>query len=138
MRYVGKPKVGESESSRSSSARSISADEAAREKPETPEEEPDKPDQPTEGDIFISIGVGSIGMIQTGGPAAGAIIGSGNPASKVWDVADFNEVKIGSTFRAEITKGDGFKVTTSSDDNVVEHIRVVKEGKTLKIGLESG
>jgi serine/threonine-protein kinase len=66
------------------------------------------------------------------------IIGSGRPSVKVWDVADFNAVKIGSTFRAEITRGDRFKVTTSSDDNVVEHIQVVKEGKTLRIGLEQG
>ncbi|MDR3623495.1 MAG: DUF2807 domain-containing protein [Paludisphaera borealis] len=64
------------------------------------------------------------------------IIGSGVAATKVWDVADFTLVQIGSAFRAEITQGDAFKVTTSSDDNVVEHLRIVKEGKTLKIGLE--
>ncbi len=71
-------------------------------------------------------------------PSEEPIVGSGRSASKDWDVADFAELEIGSTFRAEITRGDGFKVTTSSDDNLIPHIRVVKEGKTLKLGLEPG
>ena len=66
------------------------------------------------------------------------IVGSGNPAAKTWDLADFNRVQINSTFRAEITKGTAFKVTTTADDNVLPHIRVVKEGTTLKIALASG
>lgn len=71
-------------------------------------------------------------------PSDGAIVGSGQSASKVWNLTDFTEVTLGSTFRAEITKGDGFKVTTSSDDNVTPYVRVVKEGKTLKLSLEPG
>jgi serine/threonine-protein kinase len=66
------------------------------------------------------------------------IIGSGVSATKVWEIADFSSVQVGSTFRAEITRGDKFKVTTSADDNVIEHIQVVKKGKTLIIGLERG
>lgn len=66
------------------------------------------------------------------------IVGSGVAATKDWKVADFSAVEIASTFHAEITRGDTFKVTTSSDDNVVPFLRVVKEGKTLKIGLEPG
>lgn len=68
----------------------------------------------------------------------GQIIGSGVSATKAWEIADFSAVQIGSTFRAEITRGDKFKVTTSSDDNVVEHIQVTKKGRTLVIGLERG
>ena len=65
-------------------------------------------------------------------------MGSGNPAVKTWDFADFNRVQINSTFRAEITKGTAFKVTTTADDNVLPHVRVIKEGTTLKITLASG
>ena len=66
------------------------------------------------------------------------IVGSGVPAVKTWDIADFKRIEIKSTFRAEITKGSTFKVTTTADDNVLPHIRVVKEGPTLKISLASG
>jgi hypothetical protein len=70
-----------------------------------------------------------------GDRSAAPIIGSGRSASKSWAIADFSEVRVRDGFRAEITKGDSFKVTTSWDDNLIEHIRVVKEGKTLTIHL---
>jgi serine/threonine-protein kinase len=66
------------------------------------------------------------------------VIGSGQSASKTWDIADFTAVKIESAFRADISQGKEFKVTTSSDDNVIKHIQVVKEGKTLTVRLERG
>jgi serine/threonine-protein kinase len=64
------------------------------------------------------------------------IIGSGHASSKSWDIADFSEVAIGSTFRAQISKGDKYKVATSCDDNMTQFLLVFKEGKTLKVGLE--
>ena len=33
------------------------------------------------------------------------IVGSGNPAAKTWDLADFSRVQINSTFRARSRKG---------------------------------
>jgi serine/threonine-protein kinase len=66
------------------------------------------------------------------------IVGSGQSATKTWDVSGFTGVKIESTFRAEIIKGEGFKVITSADDNILEHLRVVKEGAMLRVGLEKG
>ncbi|SIN74089.1 serine/threonine protein kinase [Singulisphaera sp. GP187] len=77
--------------------------------------------------------VSFLGAKRAGGP----IVGSGQLVSKTWEIIDFTEVTIDSTFRAEIVRGDAFKVTTTTDDNLVEHLRVSKEGKTLKIGLES-
>jgi serine/threonine-protein kinase len=72
------------------------------------------------------------------GSSEPAIIGSGNPAAKTWDIAGFTSVVIGSTFRAEITRGDRFKVSTSCDDNVVPYVQVSKDGTSLKIVLQSG
>jgi serine/threonine-protein kinase len=69
-------------------------------------------------------------------PLAVTIEGSGRSASKTWELADFNEVSVREGFQAEIVKGDGFRVTTTSDDNVIEHLEVVREGATLKIGLK--
>src|SRR5262249_26971398 len=48
------------------------------------------------------------------------IVGSGHVSSKSWELADFSGVTIGSTFRAQIRKGDRFQVTTSCDDNVTQ------------------
>jgi eukaryotic-like serine/threonine-protein kinase len=66
------------------------------------------------------------------------IVGSGTLAAKSWDVAGFDRVQVRSAFRAEIIKGTGFKVTATADDNVIPHIKVTKEGTTLKISLERG
>jgi eukaryotic-like serine/threonine-protein kinase len=66
------------------------------------------------------------------------IVGSGNPASKTWDLADFTSVKVRSTFRAKITKGARFKLITTADDNIIDKVEVSKDGSTLRIGLANG
>jgi eukaryotic-like serine/threonine-protein kinase len=66
------------------------------------------------------------------------IVGSGTLAAKAWDVTGFDRVEVRSTFRAEITKGTTFNVTTTAEDNVLPHLQVVKDGTTLKIGLDRG
>jgi serine/threonine-protein kinase len=66
------------------------------------------------------------------------IEGSGTSAAKTWDIAGFNQVQITSTFSAEITKGSTFKVMTWADHNILDRIRVVKDGATLKVGLAHG
>ena len=76
--------------------------------------------------------------IITHGDANDTIVGSGKPVAKTWDIAGFDRVQLTSTFRATITKGTAFTVSTTADDNVLPHIRVVKEGTTLKISLASG
>jgi serine/threonine-protein kinase len=69
----------------------------------------------------------------TGNPR---IVGSGKSAVKEWDIAGFTGVEIRSTFRARIQKGDGFKISTTADDNVLPYVRVSKDGTTLKVGLQ--
>ena len=76
--------------------------------------------------------------IITNGDANDTIVGSGKPAAKTWDVVGFDRLQLTSTFRATITKGTAFKITTTADDNVLPHVQVVKEGTTLKISLASG
>ena len=137
LKYVGQPKVGQSKSTRSSSARSISAEEAASAIPVT-SREPRKPTQFAEEDMVISTINWGTGIIHIGDAGAGAITGSGNPAAKTWNVTGFDRVRVRSTFRAEITKGPEFKVTTTADDNVLPHINVSKEGTTLIISLGQG
>ncbi len=84
-------------------------------------------------------GAQSITIMTSGDSNAKPMItGSGVAGTKTWDVAGFDAIEVGSTFQAKITKGATFKVTTTADDNVLEHIRVAKTGSALTIGLESG
>jgi serine/threonine-protein kinase len=66
------------------------------------------------------------------------IIGSGKPATKRFDLADFNGVEIANTFRATITRADRFEVSVTADDNVLDHVRVDKDGSRLRVRLEGG
>lgn len=69
------------------------------------------------------------------GCARDQVVGSGKPVTKEFNVADFDAVDISSTFHVEITRGDSFRVAVTADDNVMEHVKVAKQGSTLKIAL---
>ena len=66
------------------------------------------------------------------------IVGSGHPDTKVLAVADFDSVEIVHPFQVEVIQADRFGVTVTADDNVLEHVKAVKEGSSLKINLEEG
>ncbi|MFN8442847.1 MAG: head GIN domain-containing protein [Caldilineaceae bacterium] len=66
------------------------------------------------------------------------IVGSGKVVSQEMDLSDFERVNVGSAFQVEIRHDDGYRVTIEVDENVLPHLRVVKEGNTLQIGLERG
>jgi hypothetical protein len=137
LRYVGHPEVGRSESSRSSSVRSISADEAAREQPAAPAE-PAPQARPARGDMVITTGGGGTPTVEIGDRAGETIVGSGNPATRGVEVSGFDAVEAHCPCRVEVTRGDAFRVSLTADDNVLEHLKAVKEGTTLKLDLESG
>ena len=64
------------------------------------------------------------------------ITGSGNVISQEEPISDFDKVDISSSFDVDISQGEGFSVIIRVDDNLVEHLQVVKEGSTLKTGLD--
>ncbi len=73
------------------------------------------------------------------GPAPpGTIVGSGKPATKRVEIADFTGVEIANTFQATIRRADRFEVSVTADDNVIEHVTVEKDGPRLRVGLEKG
>jgi len=41
-------------------------------------------------------------------------------------------------FEVDISQSDAFKVVMRTDDNLLDHLEVLKRGKTLRIGLKSG
>jgi hypothetical protein len=136
LKYVGKPKLGRSKSSHGSSARSISADDAARDKENLPKE-PGALTRPPQGDMIITTGTNR-SMIHVGGHAAGSILGSGRVATKTVDVSGFHAIEADLPALLEVKQDDAFKVTLTADDNLLDHIHAVKDGEALKVGLDRG
>lgn len=66
------------------------------------------------------------------------ITGSGNVVTREESITGFDRVDISHAFEVEITQGDTFRVLVRVDDNLVEHLDVVKKGETLKIGMKPG
>ncbi|WP_422928496.1 protein kinase domain-containing protein [Singulisphaera sp. PoT] len=75
-------------------------------------------------------------LFNGGGDSRQTITGSGTASSKTWEAAEFSAIAIASTFQAEIVKGDAFKLVTTTDDNLQDHIRVTQKGPSLSIEME--
>ena len=63
--------------------------------------------------------------------------GSGNVVETKLDISGFDKIEAFDGFSVNITKGDTFSVVISIDDNLVEHLSVVKKGDTLKLDMAS-
>jgi len=66
------------------------------------------------------------------------IKGSNDTATVTLDLADFEEVQLSSTFRAEIIQADKFKVEITCNSNLKEYLDVKTQNNTLKVKLKSG
>jgi len=65
-----------------------------------------------------------------------SITGSGNVVTQEFALAGFDKVDVSHGFKVDIGQGDTFSVVIRIDDNLVQHLEVVKQGSTLKIGLK--
>ena len=66
-----------------------------------------------------------------------SVTGSGNVVTEEKSVSGFDRVDVSHGFEVDIRQGGAFSVVVRIDDNLVRYLRVLKEGSTLKIGLES-
>lgn len=66
------------------------------------------------------------------------ITGSGNVVTREEDISGFDKVDISHAFEVKITQDDEFSVVIRVDDNLVDELRVEKQGDTLIIGLKPG
>ena len=64
------------------------------------------------------------------------ITGSGNVVTQEVPITGFDKVDISYSFDVKLSQGESFSVVIRADDNLVEHLQVVKQGSTLKIGLK--
>ena len=64
--------------------------------------------------------------------------GSGNVITQEEAITGYDRLDISHGFQVDIHQGETFSVIIRADDNLVDQVQVVKEGSTLKIGLEPG
>jgi len=64
------------------------------------------------------------------------ITGSGNVVTQEETITGFDKVDASQSFNVEIKQGETFSVVIRVDENLVEHLNVLKQGSTLKIGLK--
>lgn len=66
----------------------------------------------------------------------GRIVGSGDQIPVTKGLEDFDRISISHGCEATITRSDEFLVEVWVDDNVSNHLNIVKENRTLKIYLD--
>ncbi len=69
--------------------------------------------------------------------AVNRLVGSGKPASRDYSLSGFNAVDVNSAFKANIVRGDAYKVTITMDDNMLEYASVTVQGSTLRISIDT-
>ncbi len=65
-----------------------------------------------------------------------SLTGSGNVATEEEAITGFDRLDVSHGFQVDISQDDAFRVIIRVDDNLLEHVQVVKEGSTLRIGLK--
>lgn len=68
--------------------------------------------------------------------ASCALTGSGNVVTQEFALTGFDKVDVSHGFKVDVSHGDTFSVVIRIDDNLAQHLQVVKQGSTLKIGLK--
>jgi len=67
-----------------------------------------------------------------------SITGSGNVVTQEETLTGFDKVDVSHAFEVEVSQGEAFSVVVHIDDNLVQHLRVDKRGRTLEVGLRPG
>jgi hypothetical protein len=67
-----------------------------------------------------------------------SLTGSGNVVTQEEAITGFDMLDISHGFQVDVSQGETFRVVIRADDNLVEHVQVVKEGSSLRIGLKPG
>lgn len=84
--------------------------------------------------LVFSYAFGFIGFF----PGVGSVTGSGNIVRETKSITGFTSVSAAMGFNIEISESNTYNVVLIADDNIMDKIRVSKEGDTLLIRLTPG
>jgi hypothetical protein len=87
---------------------------------------------------IVLTAVAALSASACGLPGAMTLQGSGTAATQDFDVDGFKAVEANGAFRVKITRGDEFAVSVTTDDNILEFVRVVNDGGTLTLDVDRG
>jgi hypothetical protein len=66
------------------------------------------------------------------------VTGSGKAATQTYEAKGFKNVEVHSAFEVTLTRGDQFDVALTTDDNLMEFMKVTSDGETLFVAVETG
>jgi len=84
--------------------------------------------------LVFSYAFGHVGFL----PGLDTLTGSGTAVTETKSITGFTSVSAAMGFNVEITESSSYSVIVTVDDNVVDKLKVTKEGDTLSIALEPG
>ena len=84
----------------------------------------------------IKVSITILATILLIGCAQVTITGSGNVVTQEEALTGFDKLDVSGSFNVDVMQGENFRVVVRVDDNLVEHLDIVKQGSTLKIGLK--
>lgn len=70
-------------------------------------------------------------------PNENTLVGSGKHVTKDFKLADFTSVDVSGAFQVEVSQADSFGINVTADDNILEFVKAVKEGSTLRISIDA-
>jgi hypothetical protein len=79
-----------------------------------------------------------VAVLMAGCGLVSSLTGSGNVVTQEEAITGFDKLDVSQGFKVTVSQGDTFRVIIRVDDNLIEHMQVVKDGSTLKIGLKPG
>src|SRR5439155_22546931 len=56
--------------------------------------------------------------------------------TKELPLTDFTSVELSRTIQIEMTQADSYRVTITSDDNLIPHIQALKDGSALRVFID--
>lgn len=89
------------------------------------------------GAALLSAAVAAIGLALLAAGCGTPTVGSGKLVTKTYDFKDFTQLVVSHAFEIEVTRGTGYKIEVTVDDNLVDRLRVEQSGSTVRIGLDN-
>jgi hypothetical protein len=87
---------------------------------------------------LVVMAVSSLPMAACAFPGTMVLRGSGTPLTQEFPVGAFTSVDASSAFDIKINRSDKFSVEVTTDDNLMEFVRISDDGGTLTLGLDHG
>ncbi len=85
--------------------------------------------------LVLLAGVGAL-LAAACGYGHGSTSGSGRIVTEQRDFTGFTALEIENIFNTEIVQSDSFSITITADDNVLERVKVSRDGEELELRLE--